>query len=136
MCELVEKGVGAIFGPESPEINEIIQSVSSTMEIPQFQTYWNPELVTFSAQLEADKSIQVFNLYPSVYTISKALATLIRENDWKSYTIIYEDDDGLVRLQETLKDRNPTDPAVTLRKLGPGPDHRLENKLCIIIHFM
>nr|UTN00866.1 ionotropic receptor [Semanotus bifasciatus] len=124
VCELVEKGVAAIFGPESPEINEIIQSVALSLEIPQFQTFWNPRLSSFASQLPSDKSTTVFNLYPSAHTLSKAIATLVKENDWKSYTVIYENDDGLLRLQGALNQRNPTDPPVIFRKLGEKTSYR------------
>ncbi|XP_060523976.1 glutamate receptor ionotropic, kainate 2-like [Cylas formicarius] len=119
VCDLITKGLAAIFGPESPEINELVQSLSSTLQIPQFQTIWNPRL----SSLTADRSSPIFNLHPSAAALSKALATLVKDNDWKSYTIIYENDDGLLRLRESLN-RRPADPAVTFRKLGPGPDYR------------
>lgn len=54
--------------------------------------------------------------------MAKALATLLREMRWKSYTILYEDDDGLIRLQEILKMHKRE--AITVRKLGHGSDHR------------
>lgn len=54
--------------------------------------------------------------------LATALATLLREMRWKSYTILYEDDDGLVRLQEILK--MPKLGPVNIKKLGPGPDYR------------
>lgn len=121
-CESLREGIAAIFGPENGEANEIIQSLALTLEIPQFQTFWNPNFGTFSELGKADKKeVFNFNLYPSPSVLSKAFATLIRENDWKSYTVIYENDDGLVRLQEVLKSLNPN---VRYRKLGPGPDHR------------
>nr|AWT23260.1 IR15 [Hycleus cichorii] len=91
---------------------------------------WNPNLATFSKLAQSDKTFNIvngifnFNLFPNPYQLSKALATLVRENDWKTYTIIYETDDGLIRLQELLKVYNPKDPPVMYRKLGPGPDYR------------
>ncbi|XP_028155734.1 glutamate receptor ionotropic, kainate 2-like isoform X1 [Diabrotica virgifera virgifera] len=125
VCQLVEKGIAAIFGPESPEINDMIQSVSSTLQIPQFQTFWNPKLATLAyRQPVADRPNQVFNLHPSPKALSKALATLVRENDWKSYTILYENDNGLLRLQETLKQLNPRDPVVAFKALGPKENLR------------
>lgn len=124
VCDLMEKGIAAIFGPESPEINEIIQSVSTTLQIPQFQTFWNPKLSSYSGRLPPDESIQVFNLYPSSQHLSKALETLMRINAWKNYIVIYEDDEALLRLQGTLKERKPNDPAVSFRKLGLKHNHR------------
>ncbi|XP_074030865.1 glutamate receptor ionotropic, kainate 2 isoform X2 [Leptinotarsa decemlineata] len=119
-CQRVKEGVAAIFGPESPEINEMIQSISSTLEIPQFQTFWNPKL-RLSRQINPSP---VFNLYPSPQSLAQALATLVRESDWKSYTVIYENDEGLLRLQEALNQRSMSDPAVSFRALGPKENHK------------
>lgn len=124
VCNLVQKGVSAIFGPDTAPPNEIIQSVSTSLEIPQFQVFWNPKLGQFPMQTESDKPNLVLNLHPEPVVLAKALATLLREMKWKTYTIVYEDDDGLVRLQEVLKNHGPTDEPVTLKRLGPGPDHR------------
>lgn len=43
---------------------------------------------------------------------------------WRSFTIIYENDDGLVRLQEVLKGHGPRDSPITVRQLGEGDDYR------------
>lgn len=139
-CSLLEKGIAAIFGPDSPEINSIIQSVSSSLEIPQFQTFWNPKLAFLaSRQSPSEKPIQIFNLHPSPKSLSKALATLVRENDWKSYTILYENDNGLLRLEETLKQLNPNDPVVAFKTLGLPENHRSvlkEVKSSGVLHFI
>ncbi|XP_044259006.1 glutamate receptor ionotropic, kainate 2-like isoform X1 [Tribolium madens] len=124
-CDAIREGIAAIFGPENGEANEIIQSMALSLEIPQFQTYWNPNFASYVDLGKADKKETFnFNLYPSPSILSKAFATLVRENDWKSYTIIYENDDGLVRLQEVLKALSPNNPSVRYRKLDFGPDHR------------
>lgn len=69
---------------------------------------------------------KIFSLILSETTsYAKALATLLREMDWKTYTIIYEKEDGLVRLQEILKMHNKE--SITVRKLEPGSDHRFVN---------
>lgn len=51
---------------------------------------------------------------------------LVKKWGWKSFTIIYESNDGLVRLQELLKARNAALAAypITIRQLGSGRDHR------------
>lgn len=115
VCDKALKGLAAIFGPESSDINEIIQSTSTSLQIPQFQTFWNPNW---------QQSPTTFNLHPSAGSLSQALATLVRDNDWKRYTVIYENEDGLLRLRESLKQRKPNDLTLTFRKLGPGPDYR------------
>lgn len=49
---------------------------------------------------------------------------LLEDMAWKTFTIVYEDDEGLFRLQEVLKAHGPQDSPVTLRRLGDGPDYR------------
>ena len=42
--------------------------------------------------------------------------------DWREYIILYEDNEGLVRLQELLKyPSQAKDMKVTIRQLVPGP---------------
>lgn len=133
--------------------------------MPQFQLFLNPTLDRFSTfakshdsaapssgrQRRVDSSINhhnqqqySFNLYP---TFSQALATLVRENDWRSLTILYENDDALVRLQDVLAMQpNNNNPDVRFKKLSIiGSNHRFVchhyNKiifccLTIIIHFV
>ncbi|KAF5301498.1 hypothetical protein FQR65_LT08801 [Abscondita terminalis] len=124
VCELADKGVAAIFGPDSSNANEIIQSIATNLEIPQFQIFWNPKLVQFSTEYGYDKRNLIFNLFPEPYTLSKAFATLLREMKWKKYAIVYENDEGLIRLQELFKSHGPQDQPIIVKKLGSGPDHR------------
>ncbi|KAH1009764.1 hypothetical protein HUJ04_002072 [Dendroctonus ponderosae] len=115
VCDLIRNGVSAIFGPESPENNEIIQSVAASLQIPYFQNSWNPQ---------EEAATSVFNLRPNSDALSRALAALVRENDWKTYTVMYENEDSLLRLRETLKQRKPNDLSIAFICLGSGPDYR------------
>ncbi|KAF7285568.1 hypothetical protein GWI33_010478 [Rhynchophorus ferrugineus] len=125
VCNLVLDGVAAIFGPESSGINEIIESTTTALRLPHFQTFWNTKSTRNDDDVENDNGPgTVFNLHPNSADLSKALATLVRDNDWHSYTVIYEDDDSLIRLRECLKNRKSDDSVVTFKKLGAGPDYR------------
>ncbi|CAH1961045.1 unnamed protein product [Acanthoscelides obtectus] len=139
-CSLLEQGVSAIFGPESPEINDIVQSISMSLQIPQFQTFWNSRLKTlYDHQGYNGNEIYTFNLHPSPTNLAKALATLVRENDWKNYIVIYENDEGLLRLQEALKRRNTQEPAIIFKKLGDRENYRSmlkEIKHTGMLHFI
>lgn len=124
VCDMVEQGVSVIIGPDSPDGDEIVQTVSQKLQIPQFQPFWNPSLATFNKRsLAEDGYISVFNLYPE-NGLSTALDTLVRESQWKSYTIIYEDEDSLARLQDVLKSRKLIDLPVTIRQLDEAHDYR------------
>ncbi|GJQ74578.1 hypothetical protein Trydic_g21439 [Trypoxylus dichotomus] len=118
VCNMIEKGVYGIVGPTSVETNLIVQSVSEMFELPQLQTFWNPALD------ESNNNTQVLNLYPEPRMLGKAWATLIKEMHWKSYAVIYEDDESLIRIQEVLKlQRQDADHfPITIMKLLPGKD--------------
>ena len=55
--------------------------------------------------------------------------------DWRDYIILYEDSEGLVRLQELLKyPSQAKDMKVTIRQLipGPGNDYRCDIRIFTI----
>lgn len=54
----------------------------------------------------------------------QALVALLDDMAWKTFTIVYENDEGLVRLQEVLKVHGPRDNPITVRQLGEGSDYR------------
>ena len=57
----------------------------------------------------------------------QAYLALVMAMDWRDYIILYEDNEGLVRLQELLKYPSlAKDMKVTIRQLiaGPGNDYR------------
>lgn len=56
--------------------------------------------------------------------VLQALVALLEDMAWKTFTIIYENDDGLVRLQEVLKGHSPRDNPITVRQLSEGGDYR------------
>lgn len=54
----------------------------------------------------------------------QAYVDLVRAWGWKSFTIVYENSDGLVRLQELLKAHGPTELPVSVRQLPDSHDYR------------
>lgn len=117
---MVEEGNGlvTILGPSSTSSTTIkmVESITSNFEIPHIQINWSPHRF-FS-------NTTVLNLYPDPTLLSEGLAVLIKHMDWKSYAIIYENNDGLIRLQEALKLSGKIRKMVTVRQLGIGDDHR------------
>jgi ionotropic glutamate receptor len=65
------------------------------------------------------------SFYPSPELLSHGLAVIVKNLQWRSFVVLYEDDEGLVRLQEILKlqsfDKRDN---VIVRQLGPGSDNR------------
>lgn len=54
----------------------------------------------------------------------QAYVQLIERFRWKSYTILYEDNQGLVRLQELLKSPTQSEVRIIVRQLPADDDYR------------
>lgn len=117
---MIEKGIYGIIGPTAAPTNIIVQSISENFELPQLQTFWNPALD------DLNNNTQVLNLYPEPRALGSALATLVREMCWRTFAVLYEDDESFVRVQEVLKLQRAgaDDFPVIIRKLLPGNDQR------------
>lgn len=111
-------GLAAIFGPTSLKASAIAESISRQFEIPHMQTNWAPK--------SNYKEGTVLNIHPDPILLSEGLAILVRHMNWRSYSILYENEDSLIRLQEVLKITQMDSIPVLVKQLGPGNDHRCE----------
>lgn len=66
------------------------------------------------SRLISDPCVRVFQAY----------VDLVKAWGWKSFTIIYENNEGLVRLQELLKAHGPSEFPITVRQLSEGSEYR------------
>lgn len=57
------------------------------------------------------------NLYPDSDTLAEAFANVLVDNTWKTYTIVYESKENLIRLKDILQVHDPSSQAITLRQL-------------------
>jgi glutamate receptor, ionotropic, invertebrate len=110
-CELLSQGVAAIFGPGTTETSGIVSSIADTVDVPHIITHWDRE--SFGARRTNSK--MTLNVFPDADTLSRAFAELLIDYTWKSYTIIYENDDGLMRLKDILQIHDPESPPITVR---------------------
>ncbi|XP_069950782.1 glutamate receptor ionotropic, kainate 2-like isoform X2 [Cherax quadricarinatus] len=115
VCALVRSGVAAIFGPQSGQTSAHVQSICDALSIPHIETRWDYRL------RRDDYSV---NLYPHPSSLSKAYLDLVRLFGWRSFCILYEDNEGLVRMQELLKTPSPNEFKVSIRQLPRGNDYR------------
>lgn len=115
VCHLLRTGVAAIFGPQSPQTASHVQSICDTMEVPHLETRWDYRLKRESC---------LVNLYPHPSMLSRAYVDIVRAWGWKSFTIIYESNEGLVRLQELLKAHGPSEFPIAVRQLSVSGDYR------------
>lgn len=96
MCDSLEPGVGAFFGPAGDEASGIVQSICDSMEIPHFETHWkmNPK----------QQPNYYVNVYPDPVILSRGYTAIVRDMDWTSFTLLYQRDEGLLRLQHLIQD--------------------------------
>ncbi|XP_063622177.1 glutamate receptor ionotropic, kainate 2-like [Cydia splendana] len=118
-CNLVSAGVIAIFGPTDATSASVVEAQCRAARIPHIQAVWRPPPIRGYQQ----PTPPGINLYPEAVALSKAVAHFIKDSDWNSYTLLYDDDYGLIRLQEILKFADP-EHKWSARRLVPGADNR------------
>ncbi|XP_037086487.1 glutamate receptor ionotropic, kainate 2-like isoform X2 [Pollicipes pollicipes] len=104
VCGLLgSQGLAAVVGPQaSSTTSRHIQAVCHNMAVPHLEARWSystPQ--TFST---AGWNGQQFtaNLYPNAHELNQAYVSLVREWNTNQFVAIYEDGDGLIRLQKIL----------------------------------
>nr|CAD7263695.1 unnamed protein product [Timema shepardi] len=115
VCRLLSTGVAGIFGPTSDETSDAVQSICDVKDVPHIETIWD---------LKQRREDFLVNLHPHPQTLNRLFVDLVRNCEWKSFTIIYDDSDSLVRFQELLRVYEPKGNTVTVRQLEPGDDYR------------
>lgn len=120
VCELISEGVAAIFGPNAMKTSGIVAAICNEVGIPHFTAHWIPDMPAIKRPFHS----YTRNLFPNPDHFSRALADLITDNDWKTFTIIYEDDYSLMRLQNILQLHGPRDSPIVLRQLSDDGDYK------------
>lgn len=111
LCEIIQPGVSAVFGPTTEAACHHVQALSDTLHVPFMQSKY---AYIFK---RADFSISV---HPHPSLLSKAFADFVRKSNWRSLIVLYETEDGLVKLQELLKlPKTFHGLKITLRQLTP-----------------
>ncbi|XP_054154145.1 glutamate receptor ionotropic, kainate 2-like [Oppia nitens] len=116
VCSLLNNGVVAIFGPSGLSASSShTQSICDALEIPHVETSWD-----FQIQRD-DLSI---NLYPKTVVLAKAYIDLVKAWNWKVFAIAYETNEGIIRIQEFLKEAERHDWQIFLYQFKPGKPYR------------
>ncbi|GFU11750.1 glutamate receptor ionotropic, kainate 2 [Nephila pilipes] len=95
VCSLLEMGVAAIFGPQDHLTSLHVGSICDEVEVPHIETRWDYKIK------RDDLSI---NLHPSPSVLSESYVTMVKEMGWQNFTLIYEGNYGITRLQNFLKE--------------------------------
>lgn len=108
VCSLFSDGVVGIFGPADPIVSPYVQALCDKKEIPHVEFHWD------NKQTQAD---YVINLHPHPTSLSKAVVDLVKALEWFQFTVIYEDDSSLPRVEALLGLYDRNDYVVTMRQL-------------------
>ncbi|XP_064079193.1 glutamate receptor ionotropic, kainate 2-like isoform X3 [Macrobrachium nipponense] len=112
VCSLLKSGVAAILGPQSGQTSAHVQSICDALEIPHIENRWDFRLT---------RDAYSVNLYPHPSSLANAYMDVLRTLGWKKFCIIYENNNGLIRVQELLKDQSFD---INLRQLPYSDDYR------------
>ncbi|XP_021964384.2 glutamate receptor ionotropic, kainate 2 isoform X2 [Folsomia candida] len=115
LCRVLNDGVAAIIGPQSQASVSHVQSVCDVVGVPHAETVANYRSIRGNYGI---------NLYPHPAVLTRAYADVITAWGWEKYIIIYDDDESLIRLQDILKDSEPSRRQVFVKQLPPDGDYR------------
>ncbi|XP_072764014.1 glutamate receptor ionotropic, kainate 2 [Anoplolepis gracilipes] len=123
-CELLEEGVAAIFGPASPHTRGIVASIAARYDIPHIEYVWR-ESEGVEAEAENKNPSMTINVFPDSEMVSQVIADVVNSMKWQQgFVAIYENNDGLSRIQKALTLKREKKSSVAIRQLGNGPDFR------------
>lgn len=70
----------------------------------------------------------VVNLFPYTKVLFQGLGVIVRNLQWRSIVVFYENAENLIPLQDILKnqvyDGGNKHNSLLVKQLGPGPDYR------------
>lgn len=109
VCNMVSKGVWAIFGPSTPSVSWLVRSIANNLHIPHIQFNWDYQRSSSLASTARSSSWapralnMTMNLYPEASALSRAFMDYIHHRGWKSFTLVYDTNDGLIKLKDLLR---------------------------------
>ncbi|UXI22280.1 uncharacterized protein NH340_JMT08223 [Sarcoptes scabiei] len=112
VCNLLNNGVAVVFGPQSIETSAHVQSTCNALHVPHIETRWD-----FKFDPPSNHSI---NLFPHPSSLGNAYRDLIKLKNWKSFAILYEENEALISMQEILKDPSIREKRIVVRQFPPG----------------
>ncbi|XP_030380658.1 uncharacterized protein LOC115628614 [Scaptodrosophila lebanonensis] len=122
-CDLIGNGVAAIFGPSSKTSSDIVEVLCNISGIPHLQYDWHPQQ---TARERVNHQLTV-NVAPTELLLSTALFDILsnKDFDWKSFTIAYERNSHLARLQHVLAWKQLHKNGLKLQEFQRGDDYRI-----------
>ncbi|KAJ6215793.1 hypothetical protein RDWZM_010293 [Blomia tropicalis] len=115
VCGLLRTGVVAIFDPINGHVSHHLQSICDAMDIPHIVTRWDFKLK------KNDLSI---NLYPRPLVLARAYVEIVKAWNWEQFVIVYEENEGLFRLQDFFKEAQQHNWRIKLHRFDKGQPYR------------
>lgn len=98
VCEMVDSGAVAIIGPKSSYIADVVASICNELNVPHLVSYHRTPEINKNPYHSFTR-----NIHPDTTLLSNALVDLVRNYGWKRFAIIYDSDEGLIRLNGVLQ---------------------------------
>lgn len=122
VCDVLgaENGVSILFGPDSSITSPIYESTCSRFQIPYIITSWR--------NTNDDDTKLTINFYPETSLLARGIADIIKNEKWKNFVVLYENEESLIKLQDVLKlqefQKDGKKNNIYVKHLGEGPDYR------------
>ncbi|CAG9860404.1 unnamed protein product [Phyllotreta striolata] len=120
ICNLIDDGIMAIMGQPTCATSPIIESTCKSLNLPYILTSWRKS--------SYEESPIFLNFHPDADRLGKGIADIIKSLKWMGILIFYEEEEGLVKLQEVLKLQNvkntDSQDFIRVQHLTNGPDYR------------
>ncbi|KAL1478838.1 hypothetical protein MTO96_052344, partial [Rhipicephalus appendiculatus] len=101
--------------PQSGEASAAVRSACAVLDVPHMETRWDYRVRPDNHSV---------NLFPHPAALGKAYLDFIKHKDWRTFAVLYEENDALIRLQEILKDPLMRERKVVVRQFEPGVEYR------------
>jgi hypothetical protein len=112
---MLRNGLAAVLGPSSSSTSSHIQSICDALEIPHVNT---------GCQSRLRRTHYAINLHPHPTALGQAYVDVIRTWEWTAFTILYEEEEAMVRLQHLLKVSTTSGYKINVRKLPQTDNYR------------
>ncbi|XP_035214142.1 glutamate receptor ionotropic, kainate 2-like isoform X2 [Stegodyphus dumicola] len=115
VCKLLSFGMAGIFGPQSPASAAHVQSITDALEVPHIETRWD---------YRHKRDHLSINLYPPPSLLNQAYIDIVKKWGWQSFIIIYEENEGIIRVQDFLKQSPSNNWKIQVHKFLPEQPYR------------
>lgn len=110
ICQQVSYGIQALFGPSDLILGSHVQSLCDALDIPHLE-----------ARIDIDNNYKEssLNLHPSQDLMNQAYKDMMLFLNWTRAAILYEDEYGLIRLQELVRSPPSKNLEIYIRQTNP-----------------